>query len=428
MTHAICQALASPDEPSRLCRPRRADPWTASASSDYRGSYYRRVLRMLLTAVAMATLGALPVFLLGAQFVLISDELIFSERKLGLAVGVFFAAAALASAPAGSLVDRLGPRISMILSGGLASLAALGMAVGATSFTTLLVALTIAGFANAALQMTANAALARSIPRGKQGVAFGIKQSAIPFAILVGGLAVPSVGLMFGWRWTYGISAILAGVVALGALFNRTGRAHAPAPRWRGEQAPKTALLITAVATTLANGSATSLGAFLPAWTFKVGMNPGSSGLLLALGAGLCLIGRVVSGVAADRRNGRNMPVVSVQMAIGAVGFLLLAQPDIPLILTGTLIAFGFGWSWPGLLIFAVVRVGRDRPATASSAVQAGGFAGGAFGPPLFGLLIASTSYETGWLVAGAVMLVASWLLLYARRIFLNDLARRPLQ
>lgn len=385
------------------------------------------MLRMLLVAVAIATLGALPAFLLGAQFVLVSDDLGLDERDLGIAVGVFFASAAAASAPAGSLADRLGPRISMMVAGGLATTAAVVVAVVVSTLAGLLVGLALAGVANAALQMTANASLARSIPPGRRGLAFGVKQSAVPLAILLGGLAVPAVGLAVGWRWTYGIVAMCAAlVVIVAATGGSEGRGHQPVDA-RGERAPRKALLVTGVATTLANAAANCLGAFLPAWTFSLGMSAANSGLLLAVGAAACAAGRVLSGVAGDRRNGRNLPVVAAQMAVGATGFFLLAQHDIATVVVGAFIAFSFGWSWPGLLLFAVVRVGRDRPAVASSAVQAGGFAGGAAGPPLFGWLIVSTSYQTGWFVGGGVLLVAAALLLYARRLFLSDLASRPL-
>jgi len=385
------------------------------------------MLRMLLVAVAIATLGALPAFLLGAQFVLIGEDLALDERHLGAAVGVFFASAALASAPAGALADRLGPRLSMVAAGGLATTSALVVALLVSSLTGLLIGLAIAGVANAALQMTANASLARFIPSGRQGLAFGVKQSAVPLAILLGGLAVPAVGLALGWRWTYGLVALFSLLVMFLALAGRSSGRVERSSGVRGDRAPRNALLVTGVATTLANGAANSLGAFLPAWTFSLGMSPGDSGLLLALGAAACAAGRVLSGVAGDRRNGRNIPVVAAQMTVGAVGFALLAQPEITLVVVGALIAFGFGWSWPGLLIFAVVRVGRDRPAVASSAVQAGGFAGGAVGPPLFGWLIVSTSYEAGWLAAGGVMVVAAVLLMYARRMFLKDMATRPI-
>jgi MFS family permease len=381
----------------------------------------------LLTAITVSTVGALPAFLLSAQFVLISGELGLDERALGLAVGVFFASAALASVPAGTLADRLGPRVSMAVAGGIATTAALIFAALVSTLVGLLAGMLVAGVANAALQMTANATLASSVPPSRQGLAFGIKQSAVPMAILLAGLAVPAVGLALGWRWTYGLLAGLAIMVVLGALVQRSASAARPRAAGGGARAPRRALLVTAVATTLANASANSLGAFLPAWTYSQGLSPARSGLLLALGAAVCATGRVLSGIAGDRRQGRNMPVVALQMAAGAVGFALIAQHDLRLVVVGALIAFGLGWAWPGLLIFAVVRVGRDRPATASSAVQAGGFAGGALGPPLFGWLVTGTSYETAWVSAGAALLVAGGLLLVARRMFLADLVARPL-
>jgi MFS family permease len=381
----------------------------------------------LLTAVGVSTIGAIPAFLLSAQFVLISGDLDLDERALGLAVGVFFASAALASAPAGTLADRLGPRLSMAVAGGIATAAALIFTMLVSTLVGLLAGMIIAGVANAALQMTANATLATSVPRSRQGLAFGIKQSAVPMAILLGGLAVPAVGLALGWRWTYGILAGCATLVVLAALTRRSTGNPRPRAVGAGAGAPRRALLVTAVATTLANGSANSLGAFLPAWTYSQGLSPARSGLLLALGAAVCATGRVLSGIAADRRQGRNMPVVALQMAAGAVGFVLIAQHDLRLVVVGVLVAFGLGWSWPGLLIFAVVRVGRDRPATASSAVQAGGFAGGAVGPPLFGWVVTGASYETAWISAGALLLVAGGLLIVARRMFLTDLVTRPL-
>lgn len=383
--------------------------------------------RLLLVAIAVATLGALPPFLLGAQFVLVGEELALDERDLGVAVGVFFAAAAVTSAPAGSLADRLGTRVSMVVAGALAAAAALTVALLVGSLAGLIVGLALAGVANAALQMTANATLARAIPAGRRGLAFGVKQAAVPVAILLGGLAVPAVGVAFGWRWTYGMVALGAVLVVLlaltGTAAGRGGRAAAAG----AQAAPRRALVVTALATTLANGAANSLGAFLPAWAFSQGLSTGDSGLLLAVGAGACAVGRVVSGVSADRREGGNIPVVAAQMVVGAVGFVLLAQHNLALLVLGALVAFGVGWSWPGLLIFAVVRIGRDRPAVASSAVQAGGFAGGAAGPPLFGWLVVTTSYEAGWFAGAAGLVVAAVLLLYARRMFLRDLAARPL-
>lgn len=382
----------------------------------------------MLAAVAMTTLGALPVFLLSAQSVLVRDDLSFSEPQLGLAVSAFFAAAALTSLAAGSLAERLGRRWSTLVAGSLAAVSTLGIALGAMSYPVLLALLVVSGVANAALQMTANVALMRSVPPGRQGLAFGVKQSAVPVATLLGGLAVPTVGVLMGWRWTYAVVAVAAVLVIGGGLRVPRRQPEARSPDGRGERAPTGALIVSAVAMTLGSAAVTSLGAFLPAWAFQVGLTPGTAGLLLAGASAMCVVARVVLGLAADRRQGRNLPVVSSLMALGAAGLVLLSVGNTTTLVAGTFLAFAIGWSWPGLILFAVVRVGRDSPATASGAIQAGAFTGGALGPVLFGLLVAAMSYPAAWRIAATVLFVAAALLLVARRLFVADLARRPPQ
>jgi len=380
----------------------------------------------MLAAGAMTTLGVLPVFLLSAQAVLVRDDLRFSAPQLGLAVSLFFGAAALASLSAGSLADRVGRRWSTVVAGSLAAVSTAGIALAADTYAVLLALLVVAGTANAALQMTANLALARSVPPGRQGLGFGVKQSAIPVSTLLGGLAVPTVGVVLGWRWTYAVATVAAVAVVLGGLRVPRRKPEARATPGHGERAPTGALVVSAVAMALASAAVNSLGAFLPAWAFQVGLDPGTAGLLLAGTSALCIVARVLSGLAADRRRGRNLPVVAALMTLGAAGLALLSVANVPALVVGAFLAFAIGWSWPGLMLFAVVRVGRDSPATASSAVQGGAFAGGASGPLLFGLLVAATSYPVAWRTAAAVLFVAAVLALVARRLFLADLARRP--
>lgn len=380
----------------------------------------------MLAAAAMTTLGALPVFLLSAQSVLVREELHFGEAQLGVAVSAFFAAAALASFFAGALADRLGRRVGTLAAGGLTLLAALLVAVVAQSYAVLLGLMVLAGVANAAMQMTSNLTLARSVDAGQRGLAFGIKQSAIPSAILLGGLAVPTIGALVGWRWSFVALAVAAGVVVLAGLRLPHGAAGPPDRTVERDRPPTGALLVSAAAMVLASASTNSLGAFVPSWAFRVGLTPSQAGVLVAAGSALSVLVRVLTGARADRRRGRNLPVVSAYLAAGAVGMVVLSYDHLPSVLVGTLVAFGIGWAWPGLLLFAVVRVGRDSPAAASGTIQAGAFAGGAFGPALFGLLVAATSYETAWRTAAAVTLLSAVLLVVARAMFVRDLTRRP--
>lgn len=146
----------------------------------------------------------------------------------------------------------------------------------------------------------------------------------------------------------------------------------------------------------------------------------------MATGSALNIVVRVLSGHLADRRHGRNLPVVATQMLVGAAALAALSVPSPAAVVSAGLVAFALGWSWPGLLLFAVVRVGRDSPGAASGIVQAGAFIGGAAGPVLFGIVVDSVGYQAAWRLAAGLFLVAAALVLLARRIFIADLVARP--
>jgi predicted MFS family arabinose efflux permease len=80
------------------------------------------------------------------------------------------------------------------------------------------------------------------------------------------------------------------------------------------------------------------------------------------------------------------------------------------------MLAFGGGWGWAGLLNFAVVRRSPKAAATAAGVVLAGASFGGGSGPLLFGLVAEHFSYATGWWLCALLALVASAIVLAARR------------
>lgn len=148
----------------------------------------------------------------------------------------------------------------------------------------------------------------------------------------------------------------------------------------------------------------------------------------MATGSALNIIVRVLSGHRADLREGGNLPVVAFQMLVGAAALALLSVPSPWTVVPAALLAFGLGWSWPGLLLFAVVRVGRDSPGSASGVVQAGAFVGGAAGPALFGFVVGSAGFAVAWQMTAVLFLAAALLVLFARRLFIADLVARPPQ
>lgn len=386
------------------------------------------VVWTLLGASAMTTLGTLPVFLLSSQSVYVREELEFGETGFGIAVSAFFAAAAAAALLGGGLADRLGRRTSTVVAGLMAAAGGIGVAAGARSWPVLVALMVLLGVTNALCQVTANLTLARAVPPHRRGLGFGVKQSAIPLAIMLGGLAVPTIGAVVGWRWTFALSGTAGLAVVVAGLRLPRVTAGPEGARAGDDRPPLPALLITMGAITLASAAANSLGSFVAAWGFHVGLTPSEAGILMATGSGLNIAVRVLAGHLADRRHGRNLPVVAAQMLVGAASLAVLSIPSPVAVVPAGLVAFALGWSWPGLLLYAVVRVGREAPGAASGIVQAGAFTGGAAGPALFGLLVEATSYETAWRGAAVAFLVAALLVLLARRMFIADLVARPPQ
>ena len=181
------------------------------------------------------------------------------------------------------------------------------------------------------------------------------------------------------------------------------------------------------VAIAFASSAANFLGAYLASWAHDVGLTIGQAGLLMAAGSGTSVLVRVAIGFRADRRYGGNLSVVATMILIGAICLALIgAVPSPWAVVVFGYLGFALGWSWPGLMLYAVARVGRDAPTEASSVVQAGAFVGGALGPVSLGLVISLVGFRSTWYAAAACFLVAGLLTLLARRGFRKDLIARP--
>lgn len=375
------------------------------------------------TGAVIATVASVaPVFMLGGFSVLMEPDLGFTEAGLGAAVAIYFAVCAVSSVPTGALVQRFGPatvtRAGIVVGAG----SMLAMATVVQSYAALIAVLVIAGFANSAGQLGSNLSLAERIPARRQGISYGIKQAAIPVATLLAGLAVPAIGLTLGWRWAFG----LAGALALAALLavprsGQTGR------RRTGDKDAKTgALIVLALGAAIAAGSANALGTFLVPTAVEHGVNTGTAGLVLSLGSVFGICCRVGAGWIADRRPNGHLLIVVVMLTLGSGGLALLAAPHPVALVVGTIVGFGLGWAWPGVLNFAVVRLNPSAPAAATSITQSGVYAGGTIGPLGFGALVQATSFPTAWLAAAASMLVAAVFIYAGTRMLTTSPAPHP--
>lgn len=362
------------------------------------------------TAVAstVTVVGVLPYFLTAALAVQMRADLDFSQAALGAALGIYLGVGAIGSAYFGRLADRLGPTPTMRAAALVAAVGAAVIALLADRWGVLVVGLVVAGLANALGQPASNLYLTRFVRAGRQGLAFGLKQSSVPSAALLGGAAVPALALTVGWRWAFGLAAIAAATGAVAVPRAAPRSAPAPEETASGNELRVGPLVMLGVGGAFGFGAATALTGFLVDAAVTAGIREAPAGLLLSLGSAAAIAARLVVGARADRRTGRHLLVVAVMLAVGSVGFFLLATASPGLMVVGTIVAFSAAWGWSGLYFYSVVTLYPRAPGAAAGLVQSGTFLGGIAGPLLFGGAVEAWGYSPAYVMAGVWAVLAS--------------------
>lgn len=411
---------------------KRERPTTSQAA------WSRRQLASVALAIALATTGVLPVFLTGALAVQLEAHLQVGTTAIGGAVATYFCASALSSVRGGRLAERVGPLKVLLVAVGLAGVALLGIGVAVTSLPALLGFLVVGGLSNGAMQPAVNLLLTQVVDDGRRGLAFGVKQAAIPTSTLLSGIAVPALALTAGWHAAYlaaaGLALVVGGALLLvgRGLVPRADADDGPAPRADdvdvGREPPaahpssgaKAAafdarpLVFLAAAMACAVAAANAMGSFVVPGAVHDGVAPGLAGLLSAAGSVVGLSVRVGFGWRADRRGLRgrraadaHLETVATLIAVGAFGYGALAVGSFGLLVPAILVAYGGGWGYNGLFNLAVVRAYPDTPARATGVTQVGTYIGGMVGPLGFGIVADHLGFDVGWVLCAACAVLA---------------------
>jgi len=360
-------------------------------------------------------IGLLPVFAVGALATLIRPELDFDEAELGIAIAAFFASSAALSLPAGALAEAWGPVRASRWAVCVAAAALAGIAGLATSWATLLPWMLLAGAANALAQVATNGLVAQVIPPERNGLAFGVKQSAGPLFSLATGASVPLIGLTVGWRWAFVCAALLAlpTLVVLGrTAASATRRRRA---RYAGTLHDRGTLVLLAITAALGAGAVNCLNGFYIESMVRHHLELGLAGVYFAVGGLSGVVVRILAGWWSDRVRTDRLVLAGAMLACSAVAFLGLAVLDTALIFV-TLLAFGAGWGWNGLVLAAVVDAYPEAPSAATSITQAGLYAGAVVMPTTFGFLVGYQGFAAAWTCAAASLGVAAALLFVVSR------------
>ncbi|MHA7292449.1 MFS transporter [Arthrobacter sp. HLT1-21] len=378
----------------------------------------RRRPGRLATAMAALTtvVGVLPVFLIGGLAVQLEADLRMTPSALGVVVGVFWGVSALLSASAGVVATTLGLRRGMPLGVCLGLISLVGIAFLTPGWPWLILWLTFAGAANALCQPLSNGLIVDQVDTRNRAFAFGLKQAAIPAATLAAGLSVPLIALTIGWQWTFAIAAALAilFVPALVRSLPRRAPSDKCAPKDKRAPRPKAVrtrlprelrpfLLMTAVASGLGSAQANVVGSFTVASAVGAGYNAATAGLLLAAASVAGILARPLVGIAADRGIGGSMATVAIMMGTGCVGLIGMASGHPVAYGIGSIIAFGLGWGWNGLVHFVVSRASHPHTTRATGITQIGTYLGATLGPLVFGFIFTHFPDGVGWSLAAVV-------------------------
>lgn len=379
---------------------------------------------MMALALTLTLACTLPAWMVGAMSIQIREELDFTLVALGFAIAIFRLTGATFSPLLGQVPDRIGPLASMRIAAAIAGISSLGIAIFVTTYAQLLAFLAFAGLSNSLGQTASTLALVRAVKQARQGLAFGMKQAALPIGSMVAGFSVPLIALTVGWRWGFVLSAVISFAIPLALPregFSPRATVEGPPDARRGASA----LFALAAAMFLSAAAAGALTTFLVESSVVAGLAPGLAGTLLAGGSVLAILMRLYAGVAADRREGGHLRLCALMIALGSIGFALLGTSHIGLMLLGSVFAFTFGWGFPGLFWYAIVKQSQARPAQVTGILMPGPMFGGVAGPIAFGWLVERLGYGPSWVIVSGWMLVSACLMLLGRSLSLRARERQ---
>ncbi|MFJ3633376.1 MFS transporter [Streptomyces sp. NPDC090112] len=340
----------------------------------------------------------LQLFLLGALGPRLVEELGVSATVLGLTTTMGFGVAALLSPAGGRIVDRVGPRRSLVM---LLSVSAVALAlVGSAPGTGLLLgAVALGGIPQALANPATNKAVLAAVPPERRGAVTGMKQSGVQLGAFAAGLPLAALAGGFGWRaavWTAAGAALLAAVWAARALPADPAPAAAAA---RASLVPRGMVAWLAVFSLFLGAGIASVNTYVALYgTQRLEMGPtAAAGLVAVLGlAGIG--GRVGWSRAAVPGRAERLPAWLAFGALGAAA-LLGAAASAPVLVWAGVLAIGvFAVSGNAVsMVLVVQRAAPGRAGQDSALVAAGFFAGFAVGPSLFAPFAQTGRYGVGW-------------------------------
>jgi predicted MFS family arabinose efflux permease len=369
----------------------------------------RRQMAVLGAATASDVSAVLPVALLGALALRISDDVGMSVHSIGYVIFAFFMTGGVVATVFGGLLDDFGHTRVLVAATVGTALSATLVGLSAGGPVVLVIAVMMAGASLAMAMPVTTAVLRHELPADTLAFAFSVKLCGAPLALGVAGFAVPVAINWIGWRFCYFAVAVLS-VGSWAGLHKcrRPAPASTPAPHASNQRSRRGAGQLGLVVF-LGSVLVGVLTGFAVISLVGAGITEASAGIVIAVASSGGVLVRLAAGAWVDRTERDSRPAVAVLLFAGSIAAVLMASGVRGLVVAGAASAFTLGWSWTGLAYFLVARRGPSAAAGAASVIQAGAMYGSAAGPMTMSALVASVG-NAAWLIVAAASFAGSLL------------------
>jgi cyanate permease len=349
---------------------------------------------------------------------LVRQELGLSYTEMGVVLGAWQLVYIGAAAPAGVLIDRIGPKRALALGALVITLSAL-LRSFADGFFLLFAAVALFGLGGPIVSIGLPKLVADWFSGARRGLASGIYMTGSSTgSVLVLGLTHSLILPLAGsWRATLVVYAVIAaGAAGLWILFGRDSPQSLPerAAARRTEGGYRRIILHPAVLAVVAVGFSGFLAShglrnWLPQILEKAGASPAAAGWLAALPALTGIVGSILILRVASRRAGARRALTIALLAVTAASIVAIMFTDGWLrVLVLAIEGFCAAAVTPLMLntLMETPAVGARNMGTAAGLFFAVGEIGGTLGPVLLGATADLTgSFMSGMLVLAGVML-----------------------
>ncbi|TYL46354.1 MFS transporter [Nocardioides sp. BGMRC 2183] len=368
---------------------------------------------LLASSVVMPTL-------LGLLAVEVTRDLDVGDRGLGSVIAGFWLVTAVASPLCGRWADGRGWRHGATTGAAVVAACLLSCVLLVDSWAGLVVVFGVAGVGYALCSPTSNLLVVSGVPAPRRASVLGFKQTAPPVLTALAGATLPALAHAYGWRpaMLLGLAlpvSVLVMVTALGgvqhppALRERGVRDRASEPSGAGSEPGPMRPMPVVAAAGLGTLSVATVTGFAVLTLVGAGVAPVLAASIVSGGSMLAVLARLFAGAYLDARPAGDLAPLVWLMAVAAVGIgatavglfggeLAPGGAWVVVVAVGVVVSLVAAWTWPALLLIAVVRRARG-PGAASGLLQMGSGVGSAIGPLVFGLLSDAGGRGWAWLV-----------------------------